>query len=211
MEVESAKLENGKSSNQDPAKTPRRHRCRNVCIGVVVVIVAVVLLIVILAFTVFKPKNPVTTVNAVSLKDLDFSVDALRLRVSLNVTLNVDLSISNPNKVGFRYANSTALLNYRGQLVGEAPIVADKIKADEKKPMNLSLTLLADRFLSDSRAYTDVLAGELPLNTHTEISGRVTIMNLFKIHVDSTTSCDITVFLSNRTVGNQHCEYKTKL
>lgn len=207
MEVEKEKPPEGRGD----ARSRRRRRGTTCCAATVAVLVAVVLLIVILAFTVFKPKRAVTTVDTVSLKNLDFSVDVLRLRVELNVTLNLGLTVENPNKVGFRYKNSSALLNYRGQLVGEAPIPADEISAGETKPMNLTLTLLADRLLSDSQAYSDVVSGELPLNTYTKISGKVMLMNIFRIHVVSTSSCDLTLFVSNRTVGNQQCKYKTKL
>ncbi|OWM67025.1 hypothetical protein CDL15_Pgr000477 [Punica granatum] len=207
MNVEKEKLPEGREA----ARRRRRRRATICCGATLAVIIGIVLLIVILAFTVYKPKRPVTTVNGVSLKDLDVSLDVLRLRVNLNVTLDVALSVENPNKVGFRYKNSSARLNYRGQLVGEAPLPADKISAGETKAMNLTLTLLADRFLSNSQAYGDVIAGELPLNTYTKISGKVTLMNIFRIHVVSTTTCDLTLLVSNRTVGNQHCKYKTKL
>ncbi|XP_038689015.1 uncharacterized protein LOC119988145 [Tripterygium wilfordii] len=186
------------------------HRKRNVCFCVIATIVVIVLIIVILALTVFKAKRPVTTINAVSLKDLDVSLNLPRVRVNLNVTLDVDLSIKNPNKVGFKYKNSTTLLNYRGEQVGEVPITADKISAGETKAMNLTLTIMADKLLSNSQVYSDVIGGELPLSTFSRISGKVSIIGI-KLKVVSTTTCDFTVFISNRTVGDQHCKYKTKL
>ncbi|XP_048139136.1 uncharacterized protein LOC115752521 [Rhodamnia argentea] len=202
-------------SGPKPAKSrpppERSHRCRNICISLVAILVLIVVLIVILAFTVFKAKHPVTTVNSVKLKNLQVSLSVAPLGLNLNVTLDVDLSIKNPNKVGFKYKNSTALLNYRGELVGEVPIPAGEISADRTKQMNVSLTVLANRLLSNSQAYTDFLSGVLTLNTYTKMSGKVTIMGLFKVHVVSTTSCDLSVFVSNRTVGDQHCRYKTQL
>ncbi|KAF8007582.1 hypothetical protein BT93_K1550 [Corymbia citriodora subsp. variegata] len=195
-----------------PSAPPRRsHWCRNVCISLLAVLVLIVVLIVILAFTVFKAKHPVTTVNSAKLKNLDVSLSAAPLGINLNVTLDVDISVKNPNKVGFKYGNSTCLLNYRGEQVGDVPIPAGEIGADRTKEMNLTLTVLANRFLSNSQAYSDILSGVLPLNTYTKMSGKVTIMGLFKVHVVSTTSCDLSVFVSNRTVGNQQCKYKTKL
>lgn len=206
MDVESA---------PNPAKSrappERSHRCRNICISLIVILVLIVVLIVILAFTVFKAKHPVTTVNSVKLKNLQVSLSIAPVGLNLNVTLDVDLSVKNPNKAGFKYKNSTALLNYRGELVGEVAIPAGEISADRTKQMNVTLTLLANRFLSNSQAYSDYLSGVLPLNTYTKMSGKVTIMGLFKFHVISTTSCDLSVFVSNRTVGNQQCKYKTQL
>ncbi|KAK4801062.1 hypothetical protein SAY86_021549 [Trapa natans] len=207
MEVEKERVTEGR----EDARSRRRRRWIICCAVGVGVLVAVVLLIVILAFTVFKAKRPVTTVNSVSLENLGISVDVLRLRVQLNLTLDLGITVENPNKVGFRYKNSSAQLNYRGQMVGEVPIPADKISAGERKPINLTLTLLADRLLSDSQVYSDVLSGELPLNTYTKISGKVLLMNIFRIHAVTTASCDLTLFVSSRTIGNQQCQYKTKL
>ncbi|KAK4775900.1 hypothetical protein SAY87_023861 [Trapa incisa] len=207
MEVEKEK----QMEVRGEARSRRRRRWTICCAVTVGVLVAVVLLIVILAFTVFKAKRPVTSVNSVSLENLDFSLDVLRVRVDLNLTLDLGITVENPNKVGFRYKNSSALLNYRGKMVGEVPIPADEISAGEKKPINLTLTLLADRLLGDPQVYSDVFSGELPLNTYTKISGKVLLMNIFRIQVDSTASCDLTLYLSSRTVGNQQCKYKTKL
>ncbi|KAI3437458.1 LEA_2 domain-containing protein [Psidium guajava] len=206
MDVESA------PNPAKPRAPPERsHRCRNICISLVVIFVLIVVLIVILAFTVFKAKHPVTTVNSVKLKNLQASLGIAPIGLKLNVTLDVDLSVKNPNKAGFKYGNSTALLNYRGEQVGEVAIPAGKISADQTKQMNVTLTVLANRFLSNPQVITDYLSGVLPLSTYTKMSGKVTIMGLFKFRVVSTTTCDLSLFVSNRTVGNQQCKYKTKL
>ncbi|CAL1373093.1 unnamed protein product [Linum trigynum] len=198
------------ASSSSSAKKKRKRR--NVCLAsTAAAVILVVLILLILALTVFKAKKPSTTVNSLALDDLSVSFDIARLAVRLNLTLDVDLAIRNPNRVGFRYSNSSAALNYRGEQVGEVPIPAGRVGADSTTPMNLTLTLMADRLLSNSQLYSDVIAGSLRLNAFTRIKGKVSIMKIFKISVTSTTSCDITVFISNRTVGDQTCNYKTKL
>ncbi|CAK7343454.1 unnamed protein product [Dovyalis caffra] len=206
MDVESSKAAAMK------AASPMKHKRRNVCLGVtaaVILLIFVVLLI--LGLTVFKPKQTTTTVDSTSISDLKVSLDIARMRVDINISLDVDLSIKNPNKVSAKYKNSSAFLNYKGQVVGEAPIPGGKILADKTKPMNITLTLMADRLLSDSQFFSDVTAGAIPLNTLTKIHAKVSLFNLFKVRVISTTSCDLVVFVSNRTVGDQKCKYKTKL
>jgi hypothetical protein len=123
----------------------------------------------------------------------------------------MDLSIKNPNKVSAKYKDSSAFLNYRGQVVGEVPIPAGKISADSTKPMNVTLTLVADRLLSDSQLFSDAMAGAIPFNILTKISGKVSIFNLFKVKFTCTVRCDLVVFVSNSTIGDQKCKYKTKL
>ncbi|KAG5111728.1 hypothetical protein JHK82_034997 [Glycine max] len=135
---------------------------RKVCLTVTGVVIAIVLLIVILALTVFKAKHPVTIVDSTKLEDFHVSLDPVKLRVDLNVTLGVDVSVKNLNKVGFQYSDSAAHLNYRGQLIGEVPIYAGEISSGETKGFNLTHTIMADRLLSNSQLLSDVTSGTLP-------------------------------------------------
>ncbi|XP_022924899.1 uncharacterized protein LOC111432307 [Cucurbita moschata] len=199
------------SSTKDP-KSIRSRRRRNTCIGVsIATVLLLIVLIVILAFTVFKAKRPITAINSVALADLDLSLNIARSAVGLNITLIVDVSITNPNKVGFSYSNSTALLNYRGELIGEAPIPSGRINANQSKRMNITVTIMADRLLRSSTVLSDVVAGSIPLNTYTRISGKVRILGIFKIRVVSSTSCDFTIDISDRKIGDQQCSYHTKI
>ena len=50
-------------------------------------------------------------------------------------TLDIDLAVKNPNKVASS-TPATSFLNYRGQLVCEAPLLAD----GETKAINITLT-----------------------------------------------------------------------
>lgn len=222
MDVESpaASSKKGKSSMgpttppppPPPLDKPRRRRRRNICLAVSAILFAILVLLLILGLVYFKAKQPVTTVNSVALKDLDFSLDIPKVALHLNLTLDVHVSVKNPNKVGFKYTNSTAFIKYRGQLVGEAPIQAGKISAGQTLPMNLTLTILADRLLSNSQLYLDVIStGKLSLATTTRVPGKVRILNIFNIHVVSYATCDVTVDVLQRKVVNQTCRYKAKL
>lgn len=182
-----------------------------ICLAVVAVVVVAALTLVILVVTVFRAKRPVTTVDDVALTDLDVALDVARLGVDVNATLDLDLSVKNPNRVGFRYGRTTAYLNYRGGTIGDAPIPAGKISAGETKAVNLTLTVMADRLLSRSQLYTDVLNETLPFNARTKISGKVAVLGLFKLHVTSTVSCGFSVFVGNRSVGDLSCSYDTNI
>ncbi|CAN1147199.1 hypothetical protein LINPERHAP2_LOCUS15728 [Linum perenne] len=195
-------------------KTNKRRKRRNICLGTTAAaIILIVLIMLILALTVFKAKKPVTTMENVSLRDLSMSLDITNNRtpIRLNLTLDVDMAIKNPNKVGVKLsAGNSASLIYRGEQVGEIPIPAGKISADSTTPMNMTMVLMADRLLSRSQLYSDVLADVIPVNVYARIKAKVSIFKIFKIGVTSVTTCDITVFVSNRTVGQQNCNSKTK-
>ncbi|TYK06201.1 uncharacterized protein E5676_scaffold287G00590 [Cucumis melo var. makuwa] len=167
----SSSIKDPKSTQSAAAAAARSRKRRNTCIGIsIAILLLLIILIIILAFTVFKAKRPITTVNSVALADLDVSLNLARVSVDINVTLIAGIAITNPNKVGFSYKNSTAFLNYRGELVGEAPIMAGKIDAGERKEMNITLTIMADRLLKTTTVFSDVVAGSMPLNTYARIS-----------------------------------------
>ncbi|KAJ0681340.1 hypothetical protein HanPI659440_Chr16g0634711 [Helianthus annuus] len=123
----------------------KRKRRRCICLSIIIAaILLVALTILILALTAFKPKKPITTVNSVAVKDLDATVNLLPPRVSLNVTLDLDITIKNPNKVAVKFLNSSATLLYKGQVV--------------------------DRLLANVDVYADIIRGNLPVSTYTRIS-----------------------------------------
>ncbi|KAJ0088818.1 hypothetical protein Patl1_31626 [Pistacia atlantica] len=153
---------------------------RNICIGLGVTLILLIVLMVILAFTVFKAKDPVITVDAVALDDLKVRLDMARVTVNLNLTVSVNLTVENPNKVGMKYKDSAALLIYRGEEVGEVPIPAGKVSGDETVHMVVFLTVMTDRFASNRQIFSDMVAGSLPLSTNTKISGKVSIFKMFK-------------------------------
>ncbi|KAL6337795.1 hypothetical protein AAG906_039762 [Vitis piasezkii] len=194
-----------KSKSVKPSSSGRR-LTKAICITVGIVLLVVVVVMVILGFTVFKAKDPVITVGSVSLKDLDFSLTPL----NINASLDVNVSVRNPNRVGFRYNNASALLNYDGGLVGEAPIPAGRIGARKTTGMNIVISLMADRLLLNPQLYSDVLSGSLPLSTYTRISGKVSVL-FVKIKVVSTSTCNMTVDVKNGTLKDTVCQYKTKL
>ncbi|XP_047307013.1 uncharacterized protein LOC124910419 [Impatiens glandulifera] len=196
-------------SSDAAARKRKRRRCICICLGIVLAILAIAIIILVLSLTYFKAKHPITRVNSINLKDVDFSID-LRLQVHINISIDANLSLKNPNKVGFEYSNSTSYLNYRGIVVGEVPIPAGKILAGKTTDLNLTLTLLADRLLSNSQLYSDVMSSSLPLNLNTRISGKVRIL-FVKIQVVSNTDCNLNVNVLNKNLTSMDCRYKTKL
>ncbi|XP_010504211.1 PREDICTED: uncharacterized protein LOC104781289 [Camelina sativa] len=192
-------------------KSRRKRNCKICVCFSILLFLLICIIIIILAFTLFKPKRPVTTMDSISVERLRASVNPLLLKVFLNLTLNVDLSLKNPNRVGFSYDSSSALLSYRGQLIGEAPLPASRIAPRKTHLLNLTLTLMADRLLSESELLSDVMAGVIPLNTFVKVSGKVSVLKIFKIKVQSSSSCDLIVSVSDRNVTSQNCKYSTKL
>nr|GEU44168.1 late embryogenesis abundant protein, LEA-14 [Tanacetum cinerariifolium] len=141
----------------DEAKKRKRRRCIIIWSSVLATFFTIALALLILGLTVFKAKKPVLTVDNVSLEDFDISINPLALQVSLNISLGLDISIENPNKVGVKYKNSSAIVRYKGEDIGNVPVPAGKIGSDDKKLLNLTLTVYADRLVSNSEIYREIL------------------------------------------------------
>ncbi|KAJ9547489.1 hypothetical protein OSB04_020032 [Centaurea solstitialis] len=157
-----------------------------------------------------RSRNPVTTVNSVEIRDLDASVNLLPPRVSLNVSLDLDISIKNPNKLPVKYRNSSANLLYKGEVVGDVPIPAGEIGSGDTKRLKLMLTVFADRLLTNPHVYGDVIRGTLQVSTYTRISGKARVLNLFNVHFVSVSKCDLDISISDRRISKQICDYENK-
>ncbi|KAF5782503.1 putative Late embryogenesis abundant protein [Helianthus annuus] len=191
-------------------KKLKRRRCIIICSSILAVILMIALILLILSLTVFKAKKPVLTVNSVALDDLDVNITPLPPKISLNLSLALDLTIKNPNKVSIKYQPSSAILRYKGRDLGDVPIPAGKIGADGIERLNLTVVLFADRLLTDSGIYRDVLGGNLPFSTYTRIKAKARVV-FFNVHVTSTSTCDVNIDIGSRSVSNQTCHYKNNL
>nr|XP_043611527.1 uncharacterized protein LOC122583163 [Erigeron canadensis] len=190
----------------------KRRRCIicSTVIGTILTIIALIILI--LSLTVFKPKKPIITVDSITLQDLNYKLVPLPLppKVSLNLSLDLDMSIDNPNKVSVKYRNSSAILRYRGKNIGDVLVPAGKIGSNDKSRMNLTLTVFADRLVTDSELYRDLFSGELPFTAYTKIKAKVRVL-FINFHVTSTSTCDVNIDIQSQSVKNQTCHTKIKL
>lgn len=189
----------------------RKRRILCCCGSTVTLLLLLVIVFVILALTVFKKRDPKVTVNSMALDHFEFKFDATKFKLDLNVSLDLNLSINNPNKASFKFGNSTTQLLYRGTNIGEAKVPADKIGSDSTITMNVTVTLLADRLLSNGNAISDALAGSFPLSTWTRIAGRVNFLNIYKHHAVSYSVCNMTIAVPAGTLTSQNCTHTIKL
>ena len=182
-----------------------------VCIATCGIVITIVIIAVILAFTVFKPRQFTSTVDFIAVHDMDIGFNVFSLSVKLNVSVDVGVSVKNPNKFGLKYYDGYAQLFYRGQTIGEAPIPKGEILPEETKGVNVTLTLMADRLVSNTQIFSDVTSNKMPLSTFMKISGEVNILGLFKFNGKSTSTCDFNIIVSNKTIENNVCKYKTEV
>lgn len=188
-----------------------KSRFRDVLIMVVTVVSGILVATLLLLMVVYKAKNPIITVDVVVLRDL-----RVVNNTPTRVAVGLNLSLKNPNKVAFKYTNSTAVLIYWGAVTGEAVVAetfieAGEISAGKTKAMNVTLTISANGFLGNSEQIhldSDLLITNLLFHTSISISGTLrTILRMFDYDVCFTSFCDFHINVSNRTIGEQKCTY----
>ena len=148
--------------------------------------------------------------NGITITNLDLSINAIP-QPRLNMTLVVDLSVKNPNAVSFKFNNATTTVYYRGVLAAEARNPPGTAKARRTLRMNVTADVMADQLLSSTNSLvTDVVRGQIPMDTSTIISGRVKIL-FVKKQVGINMNCSMKVNTSSLTVDDLSCQRKVKL
>ncbi|KQK09615.1 uncharacterized protein LOC100841021 [Brachypodium distachyon] len=177
----------------------KRRRLVLCCCGCcVTTVVAVGIVALVLALTVFKVKDPVFTMNRVTLEDVngDFLGNGTDRPVSVNATLNADVSIENPNVASFSFARSETDFYYNGETVGVAHAPDGEVGAGQTLRMNVTLDALADR-ISPHVNFTDLIFGQdYDLTSYTEISGKVNVLGIYKRDLYIKVNCSITLEVS---------------
>ncbi|XP_027362534.1 uncharacterized protein LOC113870132 [Abrus precatorius] len=177
-----------------------------ICCGVTAILLIILVVIaVVLFFTVFKPKDPEIILQSVKLERFHL----IWPTAELDVSLGIEVTVQNPNHGSFSYHNSTAYLNYCGNLVGEAPVPEDTILAHQDH--NISTTL---NFFAEISKFKDLPSdydrGVINFTTTTTLLGKVRILDLFKIKATSYSTCDLAIFVHDQSV-NSTCDTNIKL
>ncbi|GMP39283.1 hypothetical protein CsSME_00010179 [Camellia sinensis var. sinensis] len=96
------------------------------CIVATIFLIFVIIIILIVFFTVFKPRDPQISVNAVQLPTFSLA------NSTVNFTFSQYVSVKNPNRAVFTHYASTLQLLYSGSQIGFMFIPAGKIDANLK-------------------------------------------------------------------------------
>ncbi|GAB2301589.1 hypothetical protein Dimus_035601 [Dionaea muscipula] len=188
----------------------RRRGCIKCCGCSLAVATVVILIIIILAFTVFRVKEPKITLNRVRIQGLDVNFS----KPQVNLTLEAEVSIKNPNAASFKFRNSTTSVSYDGVIVGEVQSPPGLARAMKTLRMNITVDVIVDNLLLSSPVslLSDALgSGSLPFDTFTKISGRVRLINVIKKHVVITMNCSVTVNVKTSDVQEQQCIHHVSL
>ncbi|XP_027907504.1 late embryogenesis abundant protein At1g64065 [Vigna unguiculata] len=180
------------------------------CACPLIFLLLLAIVIIVLIFTVFRVKDPVITMNGVTITKLELS-NTMALRTRSNMSLVADVSVKNPNVASFRYSNTTTSLFYHGVMVGEARGPPGRAKARRTMRMNVTIDVITDRVVSTPGFTMDLGSGLMTMSSFSRVPGQVKILNLIKRHVVVKMNCSTTFNISSQAILEQRCIRKVKL
>ncbi|KAJ9179708.1 hypothetical protein P3X46_008043 [Hevea brasiliensis] len=175
-------------------------------------ILFLIILIPALNSTVFKVKEPKVQLISDSLVGVSPRISFPVINTELNITQNLTLRVHNPNHASFKHGPGKSLLLYQGNQVGEADLYPGFVPSRGTVTIPCRLTVEVDESASNQKSLiSDILAGQLEVETHTTIPGRINFLGIFKKHAVATSACRFTIAFPAMKIQNQKCKSKSKL
>ncbi|CAD6247336.1 unnamed protein product [Miscanthus lutarioriparius] len=187
-----------------------RLRCVLISCGIISILIAAALLAVTL--TVYRVREPVMTMNAISLKDPGAAVASSSSASStppplLTLTVVADVSVKNPNAASLRYGATETSVYYRARQVGQALGPPGTAPARRTVRLNVTVDVAVGALLGDPAFLEDVVvAGAVAVATATRVRGRVAVLGgLVHRRVVLEMNCTATVAVADMSISDQRC------
>ncbi|XP_058211790.1 uncharacterized protein LOC131323972 [Rhododendron vialii] len=182
------------------------------CCGCILALLLIhIIVVVILIFTVFKVKDPIITMNSVTVDKLELINGTTIPKSGSNMTLTVDVSVKNPNVASFKYPNTTTTIYYHGTVIGEARGPPGHSKARRTVRMNMTVDIIIGTLISNPNLPSDAASGILAMSSFTRVGGRVKMLSIIKKHVVVKMNCTMSINITSRAIQDQKCKRKVKL
>ncbi|KAI4322543.1 hypothetical protein L6164_022225 [Bauhinia variegata] len=183
------------------------HKCLRICLGVsalFTIILATVILTLVL--TVFKPKDPHITVHLVGLEKLQIITPT----PNSTETLDVDITIENPNYEAFRYKNSTAYIKFHDKDVAHVHLETKFVQARSQIYMRASANFHPAKLTADPNFWADIGNGTLNLTSTAALPGKVVMFKVIKLKGTVYNWCNFSINVSSMVAESQ-CISKIKI
>lgn len=201
---------NNRASPPTKDSTKKRRRCLKCCGCATAGLGILGVTILILMLTVFKVKDPKVKVDNVTIKGLE-SATAFNLVPNTNLTIEIELSIKNPNAAAFKFKNVTTDIYYDNVLIGEAYNPKGTAKANKTFRVKITMDVMLQTFLRIPRFLGDLAARELPVSTRSNIKGKVEIIKIIDKKVGVKLNCSMTVNLAGQDYKDLDCKRSVSL
>ncbi|XP_073131801.1 uncharacterized protein [Henckelia pumila] len=180
------------------------------CLLAAIFLMLVIAAAFIVYFTVFRPRDPKLTVNAVQLPAFSAANSTVSFTFSQFVT------ISNPNHAAFTHYDSSLQLLYAGSQVGLLFIPAGKISGGKSQYMTATFSVKSFPLSvpvqqeSVGPAAPDGQIGfgfgpGMEVETRLDMAGRVRFLHFFTHRVEARAECRVAIGVADGSVLGFHC------
>ncbi|KAL6629446.1 hypothetical protein ACP70R_029211 [Stipagrostis hirtigluma subsp. patula] len=192
-------------ANAVVAKLPcPRLRCVLLAFGVASILMAATVITVTL--TVYRVREPVMTMNAISLVDLGAAASPSPSPPPPRLTVVADVSVKNPNAASLRYGPTETSVYYRARPVGEAVGPPGTALARRTVRLNVTVAVAVGALLGDPGFLRDLAAGAVAVTTATRVRGRVAVLGgVVRRRVVLEMNCTATIAVADMSIRDQSC------
>ncbi|KAG6408267.1 hypothetical protein SASPL_131272 [Salvia splendens] len=171
------------------------------CIVATIFLIFLIIIACIVYLTIFKPKDPSLTVNAVTLPAFSLS------NSTASFTFSQYATVTNPNRAAFAHYDSSIRLLHAGRQVGFMFIPAGNIAAARTQYMAATFSVQSFPVeLALPQQEIGVRVGpSMEVESRMELAGRVRVLHLFNHHVGARADCRVSVSVSDGSVLGFHC------
>ncbi|CAI9784637.1 unnamed protein product [Fraxinus pennsylvanica] len=186
-------------------------KCITCCGCITAIFLIIVMIMLVLVFTIFHIKDPVIKMKNLKIQGFGALVRTDNPGPAVNLTVEADVSVINPNVASFKFSNTTTSLYYDSIVIGEAQILAGEVRARRTLDMNFCIDVKVDKILALPGLKSDLASGALSISSHSKISGKVKIINIIKKHVVVQMNCTMTFDIRSQAIQDQNCKRKISL
>ncbi|XP_045830842.1 uncharacterized protein LOC123922141 [Trifolium pratense] len=160
--------------------------CRTCILVTLISWILVALILLVLAFTVFKPQNPIVNLYPIGLKDMQFFDPNVK-----SVPMHMIISIKNPNYGDFKTKNATGYIHYKHTLLAKVPIGPKFLPARTTTNVSATAGLMSGQLLSNDAFLKDIEDEIFNMTASTTLNGKVYLIRIFKLKAMVDIACEI--------------------
>ncbi|KAI3422681.1 LEA_2 domain-containing protein [Psidium guajava] len=166
-------------------------------IGIIAFVIFQVAQALFFVLVIMKFKSPKFRIAEFDISTLDFNQSS----PSFNMTFLAPIRVKNTNWGPFKYGASNVTFFYGDAEVGRVDIPKSKANFKSTKKINLNVTLS-----SASNPGSNLSSGDITINSRGELSGKITVMFMFKKKKTSQMNCTMVISTSTKAVKSLSCK-----
>ncbi|XVE52897.1 hypothetical protein DITRI_Ditri02bG0161100 [Diplodiscus trichospermus] len=187
-------------------QTSPRKRNINCWVYIVAAVIAKTIFILLFVLLIMRIRNPKVRLGGVALENL--KVNSSPSEPSFTMKLNAQVTVKNTNFGHFKFKNSTFMVSYKGNPVGEATIVKARARPRSTKKFNVTVSVSSNEKVSriSHQLSSDIDSGIINLSSHAKLEGKIHLFRIFKKKKSAEMNCTMDVNTSSREVQNLTCK-----